>query len=80
MCRKSLTAVDETAAVGSADSDILSSSSDVTHADGSDVGQLLENLPAITVDMETSAGVEVPVLLPSSVIDDVEYFETDTRF
>jgi len=39
----------------------------------------LENLPVVTVDMETAADSELPVLSLNSVIDDVEYFEIDAR-
>jgi len=42
-------------------------------------GGTQENLPVITVSMETASDVEVPVLSLNSVIDDVEYFETEAR-
>jgi len=73
VCRQSLTAAAETAAVGRADSDseLLSSSSQQPDTQ--------ENLTVVTVAMETASDVEMPVLSPNSVIDDVEYFETEAR-
>lgn len=75
VCRQSLTAADEAAAAGRADSDaelLLSASSQQPDTQE-------ENLTVVTVAMETASDVEVPVLSPNSVIDDVEYFETEAR-
>jgi len=76
VCRQSVNAVDEAAAVVTADSEMLSSS---YHEDDAEVVQLPENIPVVPVYVETVAGDEVPVLSPNSVIDDVEYFEIDAR-
>ena len=72
VCRKSLPAADDTVVAGS---ELLSSPS---HGDDTETEQL-ENLPVVTVDMETAADSELPVLSLNSVIDDVEYFEIDAR-
>ena len=78
VCRQSLTAGDETAATAAgAESEsesgtaLLSSSSQQTDTQ--------ENLPVVTLAMEMSRDVEMPVLSPNSVIYDVEYFETEVR-
>jgi len=70
VCRQSLTAA------VNADTEMPSSSSSEEDAE---VGRLQENTPVVPVDMETVADDEVPVLSPNSVIDDVEFFETDAR-
>lgn len=73
VCRQSLTTADNTAAVGGADTDTE------LPAASSQQPATQENLTVVTVAMETASDVEVPVLSPNSVIDDVEYFETDAR-
>lgn len=75
MCRTSLNAIDETVAVSNTDTQMLSSSS---HEGDTAVGEM-ENLPVVTVDVEMPADVQVPVLSPNVVIDDVEHIESDVR-
>ena len=74
MCRTSLSAVDETVSVSNTDTQMLSTS----HEGDTEVEEM-ENLPVVTVDVEMPADVQVPVLSPNVVIDDVEHIETDVR-
>lgn len=75
VCRTSLNTVDELVAVSNTDTQISSSSS---HEGDTGVGEM-ENLPVVTVDVEMPADVQVPVLSPTVVIDDVEHIESDAR-
>jgi len=71
VCRQSLSAADEAAAADNADSEMMPSSSDADADVGT--GHLTENLPIVTV----AADDDVPQLSPDSVIEDVEYFDTE---
>ena len=80
VCRQSLTAVDDTAGASAADagSEMMSSSS---QQDDTEFEPCQENLSVVTVAMETALDVQLPDgLSPNTVIDDVEYFETEAIF